>query len=388
MQRALIMHAPGSPSDSGQRIYVEHFLEPDEYEAVTPDSRPKAERILGVSGEQPLTWLKRESSDRGRMVRSKALAKLGATLDDVRIEKALLVLGEAPGREVPAGRLPRPSLEPPRKVWAMPPPKSKDAPAPSVSVFLIAFFPWGVLAPLNVLKLQLNKVSPGAHLWVPAATEQCQAACGVARMWATLFWSLQFASAIAAIYLHYNRERGLALLGVSQKVRRDGQCRLHLGPPSQPSTPPLHANPRPLHAAPPPLTCTAGRREHPPQGLRPGCHLLADWLGGRACRVDVCSPLRARASQTLRARCMLHGGPLPTAAMPPASTSRHSLRRARATAQRVEQSRSGAEHQLTGDVDAAARSTDAVAEGGRSLASRCWQKLCMHAQSGGWGGRI
>jgi len=218
MQRALIMHAPGSPCDSGQRIYVEHFLEPDEYEAVTPDSRPKAERILGVSGEQPLTWLKRETSDRGRMVRSKALAKLGATLDDVRIEKALLVLGEAPGREIPAGRLPRPSLEPPRKVWAIPPPKSEDAPAPSVSVFLVAFFPWGVLAPLNVLKLQLNKVSPGAHLWVPAATEQCQAACGVARMWATLFWSLQFASAIAAIYLHYNRERGLALLGVSQKL--------------------------------------------------------------------------------------------------------------------------------------------------------------------------
>ena len=50
-----------------------------------------------------------------------------------------------------------------------------------MSVFLLAFFPWGVLAPLNVIKLQLNKVSPGAHLWVPGETEQCQAACGVAR---------------------------------------------------------------------------------------------------------------------------------------------------------------------------------------------------------------
>lgn len=63
-----------------------------------------------------------------------------------------------------------------------------------------------------------SQVSPGAHLWVPLETEQCQAACGVARMWASLFWSMQFANAIACVYLHYNRERGLALLSVSHKL--------------------------------------------------------------------------------------------------------------------------------------------------------------------------
>ena len=37
-------------------------------------------------------------------------------------------------------------------------------------------------------------------------------------MWASLFWSMQFANAIACIYLHHSRERGLALLIVSHKV--------------------------------------------------------------------------------------------------------------------------------------------------------------------------
>jgi len=217
LEKALVMHS--TQPYSGQRVYVELSadadMEPDDADEETRKS--KVERVLGVNGEPPLTWLKRESMDRERVLRSKALALLGATVDDVRIEKALLVLGEAPGREVPAGKLPRPTTIPLPQVWAVPPPETDASPS-SVSVFLLAFLPWGVLAPLNVLKLQLNKVSPGAHLWVPAATEQCQAACGVARMWATLFWSLQFASAIAAVYLHYHRERGLALLGVSQKV--------------------------------------------------------------------------------------------------------------------------------------------------------------------------
>jgi len=213
-EKALIMHMR-QPS-TGQRVYVELPADAD-MDAIDDTETPKTkvERVLGVNGEPPLTWLKRDSMDRERILRTKALALLGATVDDVRIEKALLVLGEAPGRKVPAGKLPRP-IAPQAPVWAVPPPDAE--PLPSISVFLLAFLPWGVLAPLNILKLQLNKVSPGAHLWVPAATEQCQAACGVARMWATLFWSLQFASAVAAVYLHYNRERGLALLGVSQKV--------------------------------------------------------------------------------------------------------------------------------------------------------------------------
>ena len=37
-------------------------------------------------------------------------------------------------------------------------------------------------------------------------------------MWATLFWSMQFAKAIASVYLHYHRERGLALLSTSHKL--------------------------------------------------------------------------------------------------------------------------------------------------------------------------
>ena len=49
-------------------------------------------------------------------------------------------------------------------------------------------------------------------------TEQCQAACGIARMWATLFWSMQFANAVACLYLHYHRERGLTLLGAAHKL--------------------------------------------------------------------------------------------------------------------------------------------------------------------------
>ena len=65
---------------------------------------------------------------------------------------------------------------------------------------------------------QLNVASPTAHLWVPSETEQCQAGCAIARMWATLFWSLQFASAVAALYLHFRREEGLALFQIATKL--------------------------------------------------------------------------------------------------------------------------------------------------------------------------
>ena len=37
-------------------------------------------------------------------------------------------------------------------------------------------------------------------------------------MWATLFWSLQFAAALSCIYLHYRRELGLAIFGTANKV--------------------------------------------------------------------------------------------------------------------------------------------------------------------------
>ena len=85
--------------------------------------------------------------------------------------------------------------------------------------YALAFFPWGVLAPLNLVKLMLNKVSPTAHFWVPKETEQCQAACGIARMWATLFWSMQFVWALAYLYVHANREQvGLIYFGAATKL--------------------------------------------------------------------------------------------------------------------------------------------------------------------------
>ena len=72
----------------------------------------KAERLLGVNDRAPLehqlAWL-RDNRPTGRTssVRSKALQILGATVQDLQVEKALIVLGEAPGREIPGGPLPR-----------------------------------------------------------------------------------------------------------------------------------------------------------------------------------------------------------------------------------------------------------------------------------------
>ena len=88
-----------------------------------------------------------------------------------------------------------------------------------MSIFLVAFLPWGILAPLNLIKMLLNTVSPMAHFWVPKETEQCQAACGVARMWGTLFWSMQLVLACSYVYVHYHRgQTGLAYLGVAMKL--------------------------------------------------------------------------------------------------------------------------------------------------------------------------
>jgi len=211
-ERAHLVFNSNNLDSSADRVFVECNM--DMEMVGSPDS--KAAKVLGLPGDPPLEWLRRSSTDslmeKRKRLPTKALQTLGATIDDVRIEKALLVLGEAPGREIPAGKLPRPAPPLDEAVVLPAPPALHAAPlytGGGMSVFLAAFLPWGVLAPLNVLKLQLNKVSPGAHLWVPAETEQCQAACGVARMWATLFWSMQFANALACLYLHYRREREL-----------------------------------------------------------------------------------------------------------------------------------------------------------------------------------
>ena len=218
LERAILYASP-EPSPDAARIFVEYRGQGSDEPAP-----PKEKRLLGVPSEQPLEWLQRQQSETSRSahrrVPSKALLTLGATIDDLRIEKALLVLGEAPGREIPAGKLPRPRYSLHQDpIWAVAPERPQSySGGIGISVFLCAFLPWGILAPLNVLKLQLNKVSPGAHLWVPPETEQCQAACGIARMWASLFWSMQFANAVACVYLHHRRERGLAMLGVSHKL--------------------------------------------------------------------------------------------------------------------------------------------------------------------------
>ena len=160
-ERAVLVSAPHINAAPGaDRVFVECAVDPDTEPSPAPaDPESKPVKVLGLAGEPPLEWLQRSSADLDakfeRRLPSKALKTLGATLDDVRIEKALLVLGEAPGREIPAGKLPRP-----RPTAADGPPMWAVAPKPAagVSIFLCAFLPWSVLAPLNVLKLQLNKV--------------------------------------------------------------------------------------------------------------------------------------------------------------------------------------------------------------------------------------
>lgn len=163
MERALIVSLDSPSTNPSERIFIECAADAAPAPAADgDDEQGKAEKTLGVPAAQNLKWLQHQSGQNltKRRLPSKALATLGATIDDVRIEKALLVLGEAPGREVPAGRLPRPT--PPyafdTPTWSVPP-RGAEAPA-GISVFLCAFLPWGILAPLNVLKLQLNKVRP------------------------------------------------------------------------------------------------------------------------------------------------------------------------------------------------------------------------------------
>ena len=163
LERAILVSQPDDGS-AKERIFVEYTGgDDDEVGGPPPDDQPKAGRLLGIPGEQNLDWLNRRtespSKPAHRRVPSKALLTLGATIDDVRIEKALLVLGEAPGRQIPGGKLPRPRADlddDKAPSWAVASALASEH--SGVSVFLCAFFPWGVLAPLNVLKLQLNKV--------------------------------------------------------------------------------------------------------------------------------------------------------------------------------------------------------------------------------------
>ena len=170
LERTLVLSSPNSVGASS-RIFIECAMEAEEAEAAGSSAQDavstKAVKVLGLPEEPPLQWLQRRSSrdgdllDQRRRLPTKALTTLGTTIDDVRIEKALLVLGEAPGREIPSGKLPRPPLaleEDDAQITFATPPPSPRAASRRLSVFLCAFLPWGVLAPLNILKLQLNKV--------------------------------------------------------------------------------------------------------------------------------------------------------------------------------------------------------------------------------------
>eukprot|EP00467_Chlorarachnion_reptans_P024806 CAMPEP_0114522684 /NCGR_PEP_ID=MMETSP0109-20121206/20874_1 /TAXON_ID=29199 /ORGANISM="Chlorarachnion reptans, Strain CCCM449" /LENGTH=130 /DNA_ID=CAMNT_0001703919 /DNA_START=90 /DNA_END=482 /DNA_ORIENTATION=- len=65
--------------------------------------------------------------------------------------------------------------------------------------------PWLVLAPLNFVKVLINKPSPLAHHFVAKRSEECQKTCEIARMWATMFWSLQFFLSLGLALSHRPR---------------------------------------------------------------------------------------------------------------------------------------------------------------------------------------
>ena len=71
--------------------------------------------------------------------------------------------------------------------------------------------------PLQVLR---NKPTKMAYLFVPEATEQCQKDCGIAQMWATLFWSSQIAMSLGYlhIYLYKSAKVPLVPIAVVQKI--------------------------------------------------------------------------------------------------------------------------------------------------------------------------
>ena len=337
-ERAYVLSSdkPQTPTD-GARVYVECVLDEvsGDYGGADADAdggaepMGKVQKLLGSPTEPPVTWLKRHPSQAGRVLRSKALKTLGTTIDDVRIEKALLVLGEAPGREVPAGRLPRPR-RPRVNAWAVVPPRS-EGPSEGLSVFLVAFLPWGVLAPLNVLKLQLNKVSPGAHLWVPFETEQCQAACGAeeprtrssnpsARPVLSAPPKPPLRHALHAVSVVQVRRRAhlpcispashLHLGCISGvQVRR----RAHVGDAllgdavCQRGGEPLPALPSREGARAARHLAQARGGDHPPQGVCERRHLLADRPVRRLDRVGVRGPLHPRAAEAVTPERRLRG---------------------------------------------------------------------------------
>ena len=92
--------------------------------------------------------------------------------------------------------------------------------AMGLPIYLIAALQWGILAPLNVVKLLKNTTSPWARKWVPQESEECQRDCPIARMWATMFWSSQLMFAAGYLYIHLYRQGKIPFVyvGVVQKL--------------------------------------------------------------------------------------------------------------------------------------------------------------------------
>lgn len=88
------------------------------------------------------------------------------------------------------------------------------------SFYLLAALQWGILAPLNLIKVLRNKPSPVAHHFVPAETEQCQKDCGIAQMWATLFWASQCALSAGFLHIYLYRSAKVPLIPIAamQKI--------------------------------------------------------------------------------------------------------------------------------------------------------------------------
>ena len=103
VERAVFMSTVPMDVPASRRVLIE--VEREETEDSTPTSKPS--KVLGLPTEPPLEWLQRRASLGDSQAFKRPGCEQGAgkwrTIDDVRIEKALLVLGEAPGREVPAG---------------------------------------------------------------------------------------------------------------------------------------------------------------------------------------------------------------------------------------------------------------------------------------------
>jgi hypothetical protein len=110
VRRALIIDAqdPTQLSSNQVPVFIRADLPDDGDHKNCWGARTKAARLLGVDNvatlDQQVAWLRRRSSDglgsRQRQVSTKALQILGVTVEDLYVEKALLVLGEAPGVEL------------------------------------------------------------------------------------------------------------------------------------------------------------------------------------------------------------------------------------------------------------------------------------------------